>query len=308
MRNFTFQKKTKKLGFRTIHTPWSPNLANSLKILNNNLSSIYCPQDCVHGFIQGRSIKTNATQHLAKKLTLSVDIKDFYGSISQHKITTELVNLGFKEHIAKWIAQITCIDGYLVQGFHTSPTLANIAAQELDDRMLNISGESIVYTRYADDLYFSTDKSLPNIEDIEQIVLSCGFTLNKGKTKLMKRGGKQYVTGLSIFDQHIPRIPKRTKRNIRLEIFYIKKIGYLEHTLRRLHYKKHQLNDPEIKEEVFIEMSQIRNRLWGWNHFINSIEPDLGKRLYKDFHITDQIYLRSLLNLAKTQAISNHYK
>ena len=67
LERFYIPKKNKSLGFRIIHKPLYNNLSNTLKILNNHLSSIYVPIENVHGFVKGKSIKTNANMHLAKK-------------------------------------------------------------------------------------------------------------------------------------------------------------------------------------------------------------------------------------------------
>ena len=76
----------------------------------------------------------------------------------------------------------------------------------------------------------------PNVLDLEKVVNKHGFELNPIKTKLMKRGSKQYVTGLSVFDSQFPRISKRIKRNLKLEIYYLNKFGFVSHTCKMLNY------------------------------------------------------------------------
>jgi RNA-directed DNA polymerase len=274
LRNFIFKKKNPSLGFRTIHKAECDELENCLKILNAALSEIYKPIDCVHGFVNKKNIKTNATVHLAKKSILNLDIKDFFETIKQYQVIEALIKLGVDAEVAESISNITCVNGYLVQGYSTSPVLANIVVLEMDLKILESIDKEINYTRYADDLYFSTDTAVLNIEMITEVINSFGFKLNDRKTKIMQRGQKQYVTGLSVFDKNSPRIARQVKRNLRLEIYYITKFGYEEHIIRKLRIKRHLLGELETKILILNEIDKTRRRIFGWLHFINSIEPN----------------------------------
>lgn len=277
---FHIKKKGGKHGFRTVHSVFTYQLSNSLKILNNYLNEIYVPNDCVHGFVNGKSIKTNAHLHLGKKIVLSVDIENFFETISDEMVSISLHNLGFQKEIADSIAKITTINGKLVQGFNTSPTLANIVVHEMDLKLIEFCGTNIAYTRYADDLYFSSDDILPDIGEIESIIKTFSFNLNKKKTKVMKRGQSQFVTGLTVFDDKTPRIPKRIKRNLRLEIYFIRKFGYIKHAKRRLKNKGCTLSGQELRWEIEQEIIETQHRLFGWIHYIHSIEPEISKKMY----------------------------
>lgn len=280
---FQIQKKNKTLGYRTIHKPYMDVLSNMFKILNNLLFSIYLPPENVHGFVKGRNTFSNAQAHLMKQNILSLDIKNFFESIDSKQIQESLTKLGFKSKVSEWISRIVTVNGRLVQGFNTSPVIANIVASDLDVDLIKKCKKSIVYTRYADDMYFSSDLELPASSDFEAIVKKHGFEINHQKTQLMKRGQNQYVTGLTVFDNLYPRISKKIKRNLRLEIHYINKYGYTNHICKKLGYSKKQLAIPEIKQEVYQETNQTENRIWGWIHFIQSIEPDFGKKLEIEF-------------------------
>jgi hypothetical protein len=276
---FYIEKRNPTLGFRTIHKSLEYELEFCQKILNDGLSKIYLPLDCVHGFVYKKNIKTNALVHLAKKQILSLDINNFFETINQSQIIKSLIKLGIDEQVSEWISNISCVNGYLVQGFSTSPVLANIVAIEMDLEIIQNIDKNIKYTRYADDLYFSTDFEIIDFEKIKSIILKFGFNINDSKTKLMKRGQKQFVTGLSVFDNDSPRIPKRVKRQLRLEAYYIKKFGYEEHIIRKLKIKKYQLKKREIKSLIISEIDINRDRIYGWLHFINSIEPKFSRKI-----------------------------
>lgn len=274
------KKKGKNNDFREVYAIYTHQLSNSLKILNNNLNHIYVPNKHIHGFVNGRSIRTNAYEHLGRKNLMSIDIQNFFESITDKMVSSTLNNIGFQKPIAEYISKLTTLNGRLVQGFNTSPTLANIVTHDMDLKLAKLCGPNVVYTRYADDLYFSTDDSLPCIKDLEIIINSLGFKLNISKTRIMRRGQSQYVTGLTIFDSDWPRIPKKVKRNLRLEIYYLRKFGYRKHAERRLSNEGWDLTDEAIKQRIELEMLDIEYRLVGWSHYIHSIEPVVGRKMY----------------------------
>lgn len=277
---FYIAKKGKAGGFRTVYNCRSHVLSNSLKILNTSLCKIFIPNQFSHGFVKGKNIQTNALCHLGKKLLLSIDIKDYFESISKNQISKNLEKLGFKKHVAEWISIITTINNRLPQGFPTSPTLANMVTQELDYEISQLCSDKITYSRYADDLYFSTNFDIIPLSEIVSLIERHGFILNDKKTKFMSRGKKQYVTGLTIFDSKFPRIPKQRKKNIRLEIYYLSKFGYKKHIRRKLIKMGMNPKDPNFKSNVDVETNTTRNYLYGWLHFINAIEPEFAKKYY----------------------------
>jgi hypothetical protein len=269
--------RKKNGGVRVVYSPTSDNLTNCLKILNNRLKNIYNPPDCVHGYIKGKGIKTNAVQHLGKRYILKIDIENYFEKITKNMITLALKELGFHDNISSLIAKLTTHNDILVQGFHTSPTIANIIFYELD--LIFSKFEKFTYTRYADDLYFSSKEKI-NIEPvIEKKLLEYGFTINHEKTKLMKRGQKQYITGLTVFDSLTPRVSKHKKKEIRQDIHYIQTYGFLGHVMHKLGIKHEDyLKDKEIKEKVFNAINIEKQRIKGWLLFINSIEPNFSDK------------------------------
>ena len=249
-----------------------------MKILNKNLNSLYTPPNAVHGFVKGRNIKSNASVHLTKKYIYKVDIEKYFESIDSNKVIDALIKLGFTAEVSALIAKIVTHNNILVQGFHTSPTIANLVFTDLDEIFYKIK-DNIEYTRYADDLYFSSNSEFDIHEIIAEKLLKYGFTLNEEKTELMKRGQNQYVTGLTVFDSKSPRIAKRIKRKLRQDIHYITKYGYKGHVMHKLRIsKKDYKNDFKIRDTVDFEIQKIYKKINGWLLFINSIEPEFSKK------------------------------
>ena len=281
---FYIPKKNRRLGYRKVCCPITENLTNTLKILYNYLKKLYHPGPATQGFVHGRSIKTNAAHHLAKKEIISIDLDRFFETISISMVESAFLRLGYSSFASAHLSQLVTLDNKLTQGYSTSPVLANIVVERMDKELLNLAGEFVTYTRYADDLYFSTNDKLPELNDIEKIIASNGFAINPLKTKLMKRGSWQYVTGLTVFDDTMPRISKKMKRNLRLEIHYLKKFGYLSQILRKLNYTPSQYRASlEIKKKVDLEIFITISRISGWLSFIGSIEKKAADKLKREF-------------------------
>ncbi len=277
IKKFLIPKKNRDLGFRVIHKPHSNNLEFCLKILNSHLLDLYIPNQCVHGFVRKRNILSNANLHLAKKTILSIDLKNFFDTITREQIESSLIDLGIEGEIAKSLSYVVTLNGSLVQGFSTSPTIANIVSTKLDFDLQN-SNQEITYSRYADDMYFSSNNSIPDASLIEKIINFHGFEVNHEKTKLMKRGQNQYVTGLSVFDSNYPRIPKKIKRNIRLELHYIEKVGFKNHLIKKLNLTEEEYDSETFEHMIEQEKIETLIRISGWLKFIHSIEPIYSKK------------------------------
>ena len=90
---------------------------------------------------------------------------------------------------------------------------------------------NIKYTRYADDITFSGNKEVINdklLECLKNIIDECGFVINEKKTRFANRGSRQEVTGLIVNNNTI-NVTRKYIREIRQELYYIKKYGLKEH-------------------------------------------------------------------------------
>lgn len=224
----TFEIPKRSGGQRTIQAP-----TDRLKNLQRKLSDLL--QDCVeevnvarnlkdrtaHGFKRGRSIITNARQHRHRRWVFNIDLEDFFPSINFGRVRGFLLkNRDFALHknVATMIAQIACHDDSLPQGSPCSPVVSNLVTHLLDMRLVKLaSSVGCTYSRYADDLTFSTNKKefptkiaksaggdgleahlwLPG-DALQDVITSTGFTINNRKTHFMYRTSRQTVTGLVV--------------------------------------------------------------------------------------------------------------
>lgn len=169
-----------------------------------------------HGFVPGKSIMTNAQQHRSRRMVLNTDIENFFGTINFGRVRGFFIkNRSFALHpdVATVLAQIAIHDNQLPQGAPTSPVISNLITHVLDVKLAQLASKSgCTYSRYADDLTFSTNlKDFPaqlavQVADHEWVagdglrkaVEAQGFALNEKKTRLQYRTSRQSVTGLVV--------------------------------------------------------------------------------------------------------------
>ncbi len=223
------------------------------------------PHDNSYGYVRGRSTKANAARHLGARRLLGVDIKDYFPSIKIGKIELALRMAGFDAKVTKSLASFLTINGGLPLGLNASPTIANLVSHKMDVDFTEIANSiGCVYTRYADDLTFSGLGDLPSREMVDEVLRKHDFVLNVSKYRESKRGQRHYVTGLSVADKAAPHIPRKIKRRLRQELFFIKKFG-LDNHVRRLH------GEPYLQNIV--------NRIDGTVSYVASIEKRTSHEL-----------------------------
>lgn len=172
-------------------------------IKNNNIKA-----NISHGFEKNKSIITNAKIHKNKKYVLNLDIQDFFPSFNFGRVRGFFMKskmFKFSEEMATLIAQLTCYKGALPQGAPTSPIISNLIFNIIDIRILPLAKKyKLHYTRYADDLTFSTnEKEFGNNEskfelELTKLINESGFEINKEKTRLQYYYSRQEVTGLTV--------------------------------------------------------------------------------------------------------------
>jgi RNA-directed DNA polymerase len=162
----------------------------------------------VHGFVRGRSFVGAAKQHIGSRWVYSIDIKEFFSSISDHNIMESLVDLGYSEKAADLLANLCCLNGVLAQGSPASPVLSNIYMHEFDKKLLEVAEKhSLIVTRYADDIVFSGQNELVEeiINEIESIFTGSELSLNRDKYYFADthKGQRLKVHGLLVKEDRV---------------------------------------------------------------------------------------------------------
>lgn len=212
-RVFTIKKRSGKK--RKISAPRTYLKVIQWWILENILEASVLPE-YVTGFIKGRSCIENAKFHLGSKHILNLDIKDFFPSVKFTAVKSVFREFGYSDEICEQLASLTTLNDELPQGAPTSPYLANLVVREVDKTILRRCKEtSYKYSRYADDLTFSSDKKIPLgfVKEITAALKEYGFTINEEKTRFMASGTRMEVTGL-VINRGI-NLPRTWRRNVR---------------------------------------------------------------------------------------------
>jgi RNA-directed DNA polymerase len=218
----TFSIPKKSGGVRLINAP-SPKLKTLQQHLTTHLT--LCRKEIdeasklpplSHAFRKGQSIITNANPHIKRRYVLNLDLEDFFPSINFGRVRGFFIkNNDFKLHedVATVIAQIACHANALPQGAPTSPIISDLVAHLLDFRVVRLAKKTnCTYTRYADDLTFSTNlKTFPTSlavqsspshwqlgKQLSDSITNAGFKINPLKTRMQLRGSRQTVTGLTV--------------------------------------------------------------------------------------------------------------
>ncbi|NEZ89063.1 retron Ec67 family RNA-directed DNA polymerase/endonuclease [Weissella paramesenteroides] len=197
---------------RTINAPDSElkKIQKQIKRLIENqlLSKKYYFNISSQAYQKNKSIFTNAQIHRNKKYILHFDIENFFDNITFRRINGFFQkNKRFKlpYNISTILTRLCCCKGHLVQGSPISPIISNLIGDGLDYKLRKLSNKyHFIYTRYADDMIFSTNDSkiITNklqefMKDLQDIIEQEGFSLNQRKYTLMGPNVRHYVTGLT---------------------------------------------------------------------------------------------------------------
>lgn len=234
-----------------------------------------------HGFVPGRSIASHADKHAGRKIVVKMDLKDFFPTLTFPRVKGLFRKIGYPEQVATVMALICTEpkrkevehDGEmyhvslshrsLPQGAPTSPTITNIVCMRLDRRMSGLAKKlGWSYSRYADDLVFSTNDTDINIGALlrlsEKVIRAEGFRRHPKKTHVMRQCNRQKVTGLIVNptpseEKTTSRVPRKVVRQVKAGIY------------NRLNGKPHKSGE---------SLEQLR----GLAAFINQTNPTLGRK------------------------------
>jgi len=198
-----------------------------------------------------------------------MDFMEFFPSLKANDIRELLVKAKNTGRIdAAWthddselFTDLVCRFESLPIGASTSPSLSNALCFELDELLSAMAAQyDIVYTRYADDLFFSSKRAnvLGGVErEVTTLVGALtqprGLRLNTTKTKHSSRRGRQTITGIVLTPDGLS-LGRKTKRRIRSQVYNLSRLSDLE-----------------------------RASLSGWLAYCQSVEPDFINRLIMKF-------------------------
>lgn len=227
-----------------------------------------------------------------------MDVRDFFESISEASIYLAIRSFGFESLISFEMARLCTrvVDkgthekalkktkvkqpspyvisqyaqaqqGHLPQGAPTSPMLANLVCRQLDERLSAIAEKfDVRYTRYADDMTFSSDdakfgrdRAQKLIQTVYKLLAYQSLSPNTAKTTIIPPSARKIVLGLSV-EEAEPRLTRQFKALLRQHIYYLSRedIGVIKHSATR----------------GFTSVTGLRHHLEGLLAFAAQIEPE----------------------------------
>ena len=233
----TFHIRKKSGGLREINAPCY-QLGVLLYILNTVFKAVYTPSESTMGFTEERSVVTNAQIHIGHHYVFNIDLENFFPSIPQARVWAriQLPPFNLPKEVANVVAGLCCHTNadmsrnVLPQGAATSPLLTNAICDTLDRRMRGVAKRfGLHYSRYADDMTFS---SMHNVyqegsdfrNEIKRLIEEQGFKMNEKKTRLLRDGVRQEVTGLTV-NQRV-NVTRKYVHDIRWILHCWEKDGY----------------------------------------------------------------------------------
>ena len=209
-----------------------------------------------HGFLTARSIVTNARAHAGADVIVKIDIQDFFPTITFRRVKGLLRKAGLPEGVSTLLG-LLCTEPprdtlvhrgktlyvasgprALPQGAPTSPQITNALCRRMDRRLSGLARMlGMAYTRYADDLTFSWKQPVSKPEDAASVPVRApigvllrgssailkaeGFRVHAKKTRIMRAGTRQAVTGLVVnaaSGAPPARVPRDVVRRLRAAI------------------------------------------------------------------------------------------
>lgn len=254
-RPITLKKKNGK--DRRIHAPDEMLKAVQRKILCRILANLPASSYAT-AYVKQRSLPENASPHVGKRYLLKLDITDFFGSIRFAEVYSAAFSTKyFPKQIGAMLTTLCCRDDVLPQGAPTSPALSNLVLRNFDNNMGQwCSRHGISYTRYCDDMTFSSDRPLyPVYEKAKAMLEEMGFALNEKKTRFVTSAARQSVTGLTVNEKVA--VPGEYKRTLRQEVYYALRFGIVD-----------------CAKKIGAQPESFYNHLMGKLRFVLQIEPE----------------------------------
>lgn len=235
----TYLLKNKKNFFKTVPVIRKGKRRTTYKVVGELLkihelikqrvfSKISLPE-YITGGRKGVSYIDDCISHRNKSIIIQEDMKDFFPSIKEELIAKAFqYYMNFSPEVSSLLANLSTLEGSLVQGTKLSTDIANLIFLEeealISEEVRKLGGN---YTRYVDDITISFESGVNNevISKIKTMILSMvlksGIRLNRKKSKVLRNGQSKIVHGVKVIKELRP--TQKRKDNIRMCLFNLKK-------------------------------------------------------------------------------------
>lgn len=266
-RSFPIRKRTG--GYRVICVP-AFSLLRVQRWLQKYILQKMPTHPSSHAYARGCSPLRCAAMHAGCRWLVKIDIRRFFESINEIRVYRVFRECGYESLVAFELARLSTRLpdrdhlptgsrwlihspetykirsyrsthlGHLPQGAPTSPMLANLVMRRFDALAEGIAREyELAYTRYSDDLTFSTSNSEFRRETAKELIgrtygLLRSFDLQPktSKTNVVPPGARRVVLGLTVNGDR-PRLTREMRRKLECHVYFVAKLGYAIHARER---------------------------------------------------------------------------
>lgn len=289
-----FRLSKRSGGYRQICVP-NPCLLRVQRWIVRYLLSRLTPHPASYAYSRNRSSVMCARMHCGAKWLIKIDVRQFFESISERQVYRVFTDLGYQPLVALELTRIctrpsfsidrfmrhrwnnrfngtrytieqyhSVLVGSLPQGAPTSPMLSNLAVWDLDEALnCYAMNRGIVYTRYADDLMFSTSSTEFSRASAEEVVRFVYRTLGRhalqphfAKTHISPPGARKVVLGMLV-DRDRPRLTREYRERLEIHIHSLETNGPLIHRERR----------------AFDSLGGMKAHIWGLLTHAEHVDP-----------------------------------
>jgi RNA-directed DNA polymerase len=273
-----------------------PRLRRIQRTVLDEILALIPVHPAAHGFVPGRSAVTGAERHTGAQTVISLDLTAFFSSLTAGRVFGVFRAAGYPQPVAHLLTGLCTTrtpvrvladmpaggggepgtssfrqrqllrSAHLPQGAPSSPALANLCVLRLDRRLNGYATAcGATYTRYADDLVFSTSGGSPHpdrlIQGVTKIVAAEGLRIQPDKTRVRRADQRQSVTGIVV----------NTRTNLaRRDVDRLKAV--LHNAVRDGGPSQNRNGHPDFR-------AHLLGRI-GW---VEQLNPQRGRRLRESF-------------------------
>jgi len=239
-------------------------------ILNKFSSSFRLPW-YVTWFRKNYSIKTNAQHHTWKEVLVKIDIENFFPSITEKKLKKMFLDFWYEEESINKLLKLITYNGSLAQWAPTSPFFANLVFLQVDKAILKLLknyDKNVEYTRYADDITFSSNNSEINRAIaiiINSILPNFGYKAHPNKIRVKRKWKRQMVTWLVVNEKISYPRNKYMKLRAMIHNFLQNKAGNVNEIKGHLSFLK------SVDKKKYNKLKFYYRRKFKWTENYNKI-------------------------------------
>ncbi len=264
-------------GERVLHVPDAKLARAQRKVLRKIFNKVDYPA-WVAAYVPGRSVVEAAEVHAGRGALIVLDIKDFFPSTRRAWVRDALQGeLGLGRKASEILATLltapevpgTRTRFILPQGAPTSGAVANLVAMHrLDPGVRAVCAEfGMDYTRYADDLAFSSMEPVSRetvnrfIRAIIRAIRRSQYHVNYDKIRVHRRDRQQRLLGLTI-NEH-PNLPRPLYRKLRALVHHCVTRGFAQ----------------TAAEQGYESSGVLESYLYGYLSYAASVAPARAAKL-----------------------------